>query len=68
MILPALIFLVVIALLVSTFSENEKTHSSSTAGVIVTSTNNNSVETETIDEVETTIPDPIQSGYDIPLM
>lgn len=68
MILPALIFLVVLALLVSTFSENEKKHSSSTAGVIVTSTNNNSVETETIDEVETTIPDPIQSGYDIPLM
>jgi len=68
LILPALIFLVVILLLISTIPENKENKSSSVAGVITIPTNNVSEKADTIDEVETTIPDPIQSGYDIPLM
>ena len=68
LILPALIFLVVILLLISTIPENKENKSSSVAGVITIPTNNVSKKADTIDEVETTIPDPIQSGYDIPLM
>jgi hypothetical protein len=57
-------------LIFSTFSEDKDDYSaSSTAGVIIaTSNNNNSDKLSSIDEIETTIPDPIQSGYDIPLM
>ncbi|RZD43656.1 MAG: hypothetical protein CXT70_01145 [Methanobacteriota archaeon] len=77
LILPASIFSVVIVLIFSTLlrgffanSEDKENHSaSSTAGLIIaTSNNNNSDKLSSIDEVETTIPDPIQSGYDIPLM
>ena len=71
LILPALIFSVVIVLIFAAFSgqkENYSSSSSSTAGIVIASPSNNSDKLSSIDEVETTIPDPIQSGYDIPLM
>lgn len=69
LILPALIFSVVMVLLFSTLSEEKGNNStSSTAGVIIASNNNNRDKLSPINEVETTIPDPIESGYDIPLM
>ena len=69
LILPALIFSTVLILLTSTLSGEKKSNSpSSSAGLnsIVTSTGN--VGHTSIEEVQTEIPDPIQSGYDIPLM
>jgi hypothetical protein len=69
LLLPALLFSVVIILLFSTFSGEKKNHShSSTAGVNITLPKTNSVKTTAVDEVDSAIPDPIQSGYDIPLM
>lgn len=70
LILPASIFSVVIVLIFSTFSEDKENYSaSSTAGVIIATSNNNNIDKlSSIEEVESTIPDPIESGYDIPLM
>ena len=69
LILPALLFSIVIILLFSTFSEGKKNNSlSSTAGLSIASTKTNSGKASSIDEVDSSIPDPIQSGYDIPLM
>lgn|GEM_PF-1638604 len=70
LILPALIFSVVIVLIFAAFSGQKENYSSSssTAGIVIASPSNNSDKLSSIDEVETTIPDPIQSGYDIPLM
>jgi len=69
LILPALIFTIVLTLVIATLSSQKKNNSStSSAGLnpIVTNTINTG-QTST-DEVQTSIPDPIQSGYDIPLM
>lgn len=69
LILPALIFSVVLILLTSTLSSEKKNNSpSSSAGLNSIVTNNSNVEQTPIEEVQTAIPDPIQSGYDIPLM
>ncbi len=69
LILPALLFSIVLALIFSTISVDKKSHShSSTAGVSVVPTTANVGKTEKIDDVDSAIPDPIQSGYDIPLM
>ena len=69
LILPALLFLIVVALLFSTISKGKKNHSqSSTAGVEIAPAATNVVQTAKIDEGDSVIPDPIQSGYDIPLM
>jgi competence protein ComGC len=69
LILPALIFTIVLTLVIATLSSQKKNNSStSSAGLnpIVTNTINTG-QTST-EEVQTSIPDPIQSGYDIPLM
>ena len=69
LILPATIFSIVLILLIATLSSETKNNStSSSAGLnsIVASTSH--LEQTSTEEVQTAIPDPIQSGYDIPLM
>ena len=69
LILPALIFSIVLILLTSTLSSQKRNNSpASSAGLNPIVTNTSSTGQTSIDEVQTSIPDPIQSGYDIPLM
>ncbi len=69
LILPALIFSTVLILLIATLSSEKKNNlPSSSAGLNSIVTNTSHVEQTSITEVQTAIPDPIQSGYDIPLM
>jgi hypothetical protein len=69
LILPALIFTIVLTLLIATLSSQKKNNSStSSAGLNPIITNNIKTGQSSTEEVQTSIPDPIQSGYDIPLM
>tara|TARA_B110000858_G_C17474929_1_gene324500 strand:- start:133 stop:414 length:282 start_codon:yes stop_codon:yes gene_type:complete len=69
LILPALIFTIVLTLLIATLSSQKKNNlSTSSAGLNPIITNNTKTGQSSTEEVKTSIPDPIQSGYDIPLM
>ncbi|MEZ7993830.1 MAG: hypothetical protein QMC52_01570 [Candidatus Poseidoniaceae archaeon] len=69
LILPALIFTIVLTLLIATLSSQKKNNSStSSAGLNPIITNTTKTGQSSTEEVQTSIPDPIQSGYDIPLM
>ena len=69
LILPALIFTTVLILLISTLSSEKKNNlPSSSAGLNSIVTNTSNIGQTSTEEVQTVIPDPIQSGYDIPLM
>ena len=69
LILPALIFTIVLTLVTSTLSGQKKNNTStSSAGLNPVVTNTSSTGQTSTEEVQTSIPDPIQSGYDIPLM
>ena len=69
LILPALIFTIVLTLVTATLSSQKKNNSStSSAGLNSVVTNTSITGQTSIEEVQTSIPDPIQSGYDIPLM
>lgn len=69
LILPAVIFSIVLILLTSTLSSEKKNNSpSSSAGLNHIVKNTSNTGQTSIEETQTAIPDPIQSGYDIPLM
>jgi len=69
LILPATIFSIVLILLKSTLSGQKKNNSfTSSAGLIPVVTNTSSTRQTSTEEAQTSIPDPIQCGYDIPLM
>ena len=69
LILPALIFTIVLTLVIATLSSQRKNNSStSSAGLNPIIANTVSTGQSSSEEVQTPIPDPIQSGYDIPLM
>ena len=69
LILPALIFTIVLTLVTSTLSGQKKNNTStSSAGLNPVVTNTSSTGQTSTEEVQTSIPDPIQCGYDIPLM
>jgi hypothetical protein len=69
LILPALILSIVLILLTSTLSNQKKNNSfTSSAGLNPIVANTISAGQPSIEEDQTSIPDPIQSGYDIPLM
>jgi hypothetical protein len=69
LILPAAIFSIVLILLTSTLSGQKKINSfTSSAGLNPVVTSTSSTGQTSTEEVQTSIPDPIQCGYDIPLM
>ena len=69
LIFPALIFTIVLTLVIATLSSQKKNNSStSSAGLNPIITNTIKTGQSSTEEVQTSIPDPIQSGYDIPLM
>ena len=69
LILPATIFSIVLTLVTATLSgQKKKNLPTSSAGLNPIVTNNSSTGQTSTEEVQTSIPDPIQSGYDIPLM
>jgi hypothetical protein len=69
LILPALLFTIVLTLIIATLSSQKKNNSStSSAGLNPIITNTTKAGQSSTEEVQTSIPDPIQSGYDIPLM